>query len=151
MIDAAILSIPDSPMHERLVGQVVFRLAQSNGIAFRRIKTGVMVFRTEIVADRTGWRCRMFCDLIRPGPVELMRQEIGDLAVLPMNIGNPELYEVIQSPSRRRKRTVSLADLIEQFKSDPNRKDMHKKVEIDYARLFRAMDEAIGYSVIFAR
>nr|KZA96498.1 hypothetical protein A4A59_05230 [Rhizobium leguminosarum] len=140
-----LLSIPNSPMHERLLGQVVLRLAQSNGIAFRRVKTGSMASRTEIIADRAGWRYRMFYDLIRRGVVELMRQEIGILAALPVNIDDPELYEVIQSPSRRSKRTVSLAELIEQFKSDPNRKNMRKKVEMDYKLLFRVMDEVIGH------
>ncbi|ANP86523.1 hypothetical protein BA011_12835 [Rhizobium leguminosarum] len=140
-----ILSIPDSPMHERLLGEIVLRLAQSNGIAFRRVKIGPMEFRTEIIADRTGSRYRMFYDLIRRGVVELMRQEIGNIAAQPLNIGDLELQEVIQSPARRSKRTISLAELIEQFKNDPNRTDMRKKVEMDYALLFRVMDEVIGY------
>ena len=40
---------------------------------------------------------------------------------------------------------MTLAELIEEFKSDPNRRSMRKKVELDYGLLFRAMDEVIGH------
>ncbi|WP_080635973.1 DUF6538 domain-containing protein [Rhizobium leguminosarum] len=140
-----ILSLPNSPQHEQLLRGAIEGLARANGIAMRRITLGPMQRRTEIIADRAGWRYIMFFDLVRRGVVELMRQEIADLAVIPMHISDPELHEVIQSPSRRSRRTVTLAELIEEFKADPNRKDMRKKVELDYALLFRVMDEVIGY------
>jgi integrase len=140
-----ILSLPSSPQHEQLLRGVIEGLARANGITMRRIMVGSMQRRTEIIADRAGWRYRMFFDLVRRGVVELMRQEIANLAIIPMHIADLELQEVIQSPSRRSKRTVSLAELIEQFKSDPNRRDMRKKVEMDYKLLFRVMDEVIGY------
>ncbi|MHC2478743.1 integrase [Rhizobium leguminosarum] len=140
-----ILSVPTSSQHEQLLRGALEGLARANGIAMRRVTVGPMQRRTEIIADRAGWRYRMFVDLIRRGVVELMRQEIAELAAIPTHIADPDLNEAIQSPSRRSKRTVSLAELIEQFKGDPNRRGMRNKVEMDYALLFRVMDEVIGH------
>lgn len=67
------------------------------------------------------------------------------IAVVPTHIRDADLQEAMNSPRRRGKRTVTLAELIEEFKADPNRKDMRKKVELDYALLFRVMDEVIGH------
>ncbi|WP_162238141.1 site-specific integrase [Rhizobium sp. Leaf306] len=140
-----ILTLPNSPHHEQLLRGAIEGLARANGIAIRRVKVGPMQVRSEITTDRAGWRYKLFFDLVRRGVVELMRQEIADLAVIPMYIADPELHEVIHSPTRRSKRTVTLAELIEEFKADPNRKDMRKKVDADYSLLFRVMDEVIGY------
>ncbi|UIY28331.1 hypothetical protein LZK73_15295 [Neorhizobium galegae] len=140
-----LLSLPTHPMHDPLLRRTVQQIAQRNGLATRRVKRDALTFRVELVANVAGWKYRSFFDLVRRATVELMRQEVEQIAAMPTHIRDADLQEAMHSPRRRGKRTIALAELIEEFKVDPNRKDMRKKVELDYTLLFRVMDEVIGY------
>lgn len=140
-----LLTLPSHPMHDALLRKTIEAIAQRNGLATRSVKKDVLNYRTELVANIGGWKFKFFFDLVRRATVELMRQEVEQIAAVPTHIRDADLQEAIQSPRRRGKRTVTLAELIEEFKGDPNRNGMRKKVELDYALLFRVMDEVIGY------
>lgn len=140
-----LLSLPAHPMHDALLRRTLQLIAQRNGLATRRVKKDALTFRLDLVANVAGWKYRFLFDLVRRATVELMRQEVEQIAAIPTRIRDADLQEAMNSPRRRGKRTVTLAELIEEFKADPNRKDMRKKVELDYALLFRVMDEVIGH------
>lgn len=140
-----ILSLPDHPMQEPLLRRTMQLIAERNGLETRRVKKDVLSNITEIASDKKGWKYRFFFDLVRRATVELRRQEVDYAALLPTYIRDEELKEAMHSPRSKGKRTVTLAELIEEFKSDPSRKAMRKKVELDYSLLFRVMDEVIGY------
>jgi integrase len=140
-----LLSIQSHPMHDPLLRRTIQLIAQRNGLATRRTKKDALTFRVELVANVAGWKYRFFFDLVRRAAVELIRQKVEQIAAIPTHIRDADLQEAMNSPRRRGKRTVTLAELIEEFKADPNRKDMRKKVELDYTLLFRVMDEVIGH------
>lgn len=142
----SLLSLPDDPAHAELLAPVFNHLITTNGLAFRyRQVSGIALkSRVEVVANRSGYKYRLFADLVRRAYIELLSQEIAQLGAAAYIIDDPELKEVINPPSRRGKRTLTLGELIEEFKDDPNRRSMRKKVELDYSLLFRVMDEIIG-------
>lgn len=140
-----LLSLPAHPMHDALLRRTLQLIARRNGLATRRVKKDALTFKVDLVANVVGWKYRFLFDLVRRATVELMRQEVEQIAAIPTHIRDADLQEAMNSPRRRGKRTVTLAELIEEFKADPNRKDMRKKVELDYTLLFRVMDEVIGY------
>jgi len=99
----------------------------------------------ELIANRDGWKYRIFIDLLRRGVKSLFEQEVAQIAAIPANITDPEFKEIVEAPRRRGMRTVTLGELIEEFKTDARRGPMRKKVELDYSLLFRVMDEVIGF------
>jgi integrase len=142
-----LLSLPDDPSHDELLAPIFNHLITSHGLAYRYKTVGPITLksRLELVANRTGYKYRLFADIVRRAYLELLRQEIAQLGAVSYVIDDPELKDAINPPSRRAKRTVTLGELIEEFKGDPNRKSMRKKVELDYSLLFRVMDEVIGF------
>lgn len=139
------LMVPKHSSHEAILRPTIQAIAQRNGLAVRRASKVAMDKRIEIVANTKGWKYDFFFDLVRRAAAELFKQEIDQINLAGTYISDADLKEAMHSPRRRGKRTVTLAELIEEFKADPNRKDMRKKVEADYALLFRVMDEVIGY------
>jgi len=143
---ASLLSLPDDPSHAELLAPAINHLVTANGLAYRYRTAGPLTIksRLQIVANASGYKYRLFIDLVRRSYLELLRQEIAQLASVSYIVDDPELMEALTTPRRRGRRTITLGELVEEFKSDPNRKDMRKKVELDYNLLFRVMDEVIG-------
>lgn len=143
----SLLSIPNHSSHDELLAAVIGHLARANGLAYRHKASGGITInsRIELIADRSGYKYRLFVDLVRRSHAELVRQEIAQLQSAPYTVEDDELREVVTPPSRKARRTVTLGELVEEFKSDPNRKQMRKKIELDYGLLFRVMDEVIGF------
>ncbi|KQU76501.1 hypothetical protein ASC75_02480 [Aminobacter sp. DSM 101952] len=141
------LTIPDHPSHSELLRSTVNHLIRANGLAYRQKVVGGIAIAShlELVANRSGWKYRVFTDLIRRGVKSLLEQEVAQIAAIPATITDPEFQEVVETPRRRGKRTVTLGELIEEFKTDARRGPMRKKVELDYSLLFRVMDEVIGF------
>lgn len=142
--DLQFLVLPKRPAQEAILRKTIHAIAQRNGLALRRSGKLALDRRMEIVANINGWKYDFFFDLVRRATAELLRQEIDQINVASTHIRDVDLKEAMHSPRRRGQRTVTLGELIEEFKGDPKRKDMRKKVEADYNLLFRVMDELIG-------
>lgn len=143
--EVQLLTLPDHPMHDTLLRGTINSIAERNGLLRHIVRLNPLMKRPELVANKKGWKYRFFFDLVRRATMELLRQEVEQIAEIPTHIRDADLQEAIQKPRHRGKRTVTLAELIEEFKSDLNRRDMRKKVELDYSLLFRVMDEVIGH------
>lgn len=98
-----------------------------------------------IVANRTGSKYRIFLDLVRRGQIQLYRLQVAELTGQLVEIDDADFRYALKPPYRRKRGAVTLAELIEEFKNDPNRRGMRKKLELDYGLLFKAMDEVIGH------
>ena len=98
-----------------------------------------------VIANRSGSKYRIFRDLVRRGQIQLFRLQVSEMTGQLTEIDDADFRTALKPPYRRKRGAVTLAELIEEFKNDPNRRGMRKKLDLDYGLLFKAMDEVIGH------
>lgn len=141
-----LLQTGEAEVVEHELRPVMAQLCRDEGIACRTpAARGIASSLPEISADRHGSKYRIFRNLLRRGQSELLRHWIAQLCGQTYEVADDELSAALRPPYRRRRRAVTLAELIEEFKSEPSRRSMRDKVELDYGLLFRVMDEIIGH------
>lgn len=141
-----LLHLPDVPNLEDLLAGQINSVIRRNNLEFQfqtihglEIKT-----RLQVVADPSGWRYKLFMDFLRRATIALYEQEIAQWSGVIVPSLRPELEQVLSGSAQGARKTVVLAQLMEEFLADRRRENMRMKVAIDYRFLFRIMGEAIG-------
>ncbi len=143
----SLLYLPDHPAHTEILAPAITDLIRKNGLAHRFYDNGGILLRSrlELVADRAGSKYRLFVDLVRRATIELISQELQQLSDGAIAINDPDLRQIVHEPKRGRKVAISLGQLIEEFKGDPRRGTVRRKVELDYGLVFRVLQEVVGF------
>ena len=125
----------------------ISRICIEEGLASRAVMLGPIkvASRRQLISDRNGTKYRIFRDLVRRGQMQIYRLQVAELTGQIYTIDDADFVAALKPPYRRKRGAVTLSELIEEFKGDPNRKSMRKKLELDYGLLFKAMDEVIGH------